>query len=85
MSLARITRSLPFLQTNKGNLTSRNAGGHAGWPTWMINPQYNIVIPTALNDREKQLDIILTAKKDIAWNVKLLLGNGNLVTEYAKV
>jgi hypothetical protein len=42
--LERVKASLPFSYTINGHLNSRNAGGHPGNPSHMINPQYKIVI-----------------------------------------
>ncbi|WVQ73824.1 hypothetical protein IAR50_003405 [Cryptococcus sp. DSM 104548] len=84
LQLNRLPRTMPFSESVTGSLNSRNAGGHPGWPTHMINPQYNVVVqPT--REREKASGrIILRGDKDIALNARLVWGRGELVFELSQ-
>ncbi|OCF34623.1 calpain-like protease palB/RIM13 [Kwoniella heveanensis BCC8398] len=81
LSFERVSYTLPFSQSLSASLNSRNAGGHAGYPTHMINPQYSITVETP--DRGSKADgrILLQGDKEVAWNVKLLWGKGELVSD----
>jgi calpain-7 len=82
LRLTRINQSLPFTQLIPGSLTTRNAGGNPGWPSWMQNPQYKLVIsspPSRIG--QGVLRVLLNGDKALAWNAKVLWGTGELVHE----
>lgn len=91
VELERIRASLPFSQTVRGQLSSRNAGGHPGNPSHMLNPQYKLVIadtdgsgaPRLQTQTQKKmrLRIEVQGDRDLPWNVKLVYGNGSRVFE----
>ncbi|WVQ94450.1 hypothetical protein IAU59_001529 [Kwoniella sp. CBS 9459] len=81
LSLERISRTLPFSQSLSGTLNSRNAGGHPGHPTHMINPQYALTIHSPPRNGKVSGRITLQGEKEIAWNVKLLWGKGDLISD----
>jgi len=65
-------------------LTTRNAGGHAGLPSWIDNPQYKLVLSSSPGARKSNepLRVMLQGEKEMAWNIKLLWGKGELAFEY---
>ncbi|WWD16725.1 hypothetical protein CI109_101156 [Kwoniella shandongensis] len=79
LNLERIATSLPFSTTVSGQLTSRNAGGHPGWPTTMINPQYKVVIAPPIRGGSTHVRMTLQGDTNTAWNAKLLWGKGEQV------
>jgi len=83
LSLERVSTSLPFSASLSSSLTTRNAGGHAGRPSWIDNPQYKLVVsPSQAGKRSyKPLRIMLQGDKEMAWNAKLLWGKGELAFE----
>lgn len=66
-------------------LTKRTAGGHPGYPLHFINPQYKLTVGQPANGsastKKSTLRLELQGAKDMAWNVKLLWGNGERVYE----
>lgn len=84
INLERISTTLPFSTTITGQMTSRNAGGHAGLPSWIDNPQYKLVVAAPQGVRRAAADalrVVLQGETDMAWNVKVLWGKGELVSE----
>jgi calpain-7 len=81
ITLERIRHSLPFKKVVTGALSQRNAGGHAGWPSWMNNPQYTLTVSPGGPKRLVVFNVILTGDKGMAWNAKLMWGRGELVTD----
>ena len=84
LNLERIVNSLPFSLSLQGSLTTRNGGGHAGLPSWMDNPQYKVVLsqnPDTRGNAKGKLQLAIRGDKNLAWNVKLLWGSGELVYE----
>lgn len=91
ISLERISTTLAFSQTVSGSLTSRSAGGHAGWPSYGSNPQYKVTIgdPSASNGggtggrgiKKGELRLQAGGVGDEPWNVKLIWSDGGLVHE----
>jgi calpain-7 len=84
IDLERISTTLPFSTTIKGNLTGRNAGGHAGLPSWIDNPQFKLTVAASQGSRRVAADklrVMLQGDTDMAWNVKVLWGKGELVSE----
>ncbi|KAK4687428.1 calpain-7, partial [Tremellales sp. Uapishka_1] len=62
-----------------------NAGGHAGYPSHMINPQYRLDLSAQTrSSRKAVVRIILRGEKDLPWNVKMVHGRGELVFEMDK-
>lgn len=63
-------------------LTKRTAGGHPGYPLHFVNPQYKLTVGQPTNGSKKSaMRLELQGAKDMAWNVKLLWGNGERVYE----
>jgi hypothetical protein len=81
VKLERIKVSLPFSYTMNGYLNSRNAGGHPGNPSHMINPQYKVVIRPDARKVKGVVRMVVQGDREIPWNVKLVWGNGTRVTE----
>ncbi len=84
LSLERISLSLPFTQSTSGSLTKRNSGGHPGWPSWMNNPQYRMMIaPQPRGNQAAMIHVVLSGEKEIPWHVMLLWGQGEIVFKRA--
>jgi calpain-7 len=81
LSLERVKALLPFSYTVNGHLNSRNAGGHPGNPSHMINPQYKVVIRPDTGKLKGVVRMVVQGDREIPWNVKLVWGNGTRVTE----
>lgn len=83
-NLDRISISLPFSATTSGSLTTKTAGGHADLPSWIQNPQYKLVVgsPQSRQTGCHQLRVSVQGESNLAWNAKLLLGDGQLVYGY---
>jgi calpain-7 len=81
VKLERIKASLPFSYTMNGHLNSRNAGGHPGNPSHMINPQYKVVIRPDARKIKGVVRMVVQGDREMSWNVKLVWGNGTRVTE----
>ncbi|KAK8861370.1 hypothetical protein IAR55_002189 [Kwoniella newhampshirensis] len=81
LDLERIARHMPFSETVSGVITSRNAGGHPGWPTSMNNPQYKVIVSPPARGGRVHARMVFRGEKDTAWNVKLLWGRGEQVFE----
>ncbi|WVF66841.1 hypothetical protein IAT40_001583 [Kwoniella sp. CBS 6097] len=81
ISLERISRTLPFSQTISGTLNNRNTGGHPGHPTHIINPQYAITVQPPPRGGKVSGRIMLQGETEVAWNVRLLWGKGELVSD----
>jgi calpain-7 len=84
ISLERISTTLPFSASIAGKLTSRNAGGHAGLPSWIDNPQFKLTVAAPQGLRRSGADtlrVVLQGETEMAWNVKVLWGKGELVSE----
>lgn len=81
LSLERVKASLPFSYTVNGHLNSRNAGGHPGNPSHMINPQYKVVIRPDNRIVKGVVRMVVQGDREIPWNIKLVWGNGARVTE----
>lgn len=79
--LERVKASLPFSYTINGHLNSRNAGGHPGNPSHMINPQYKFVVRPDTRKIKGVVRMVVQGDREIPWNVKLVWGNGSRVTE----
>lgn len=65
-------------------MTSRSAGGHAGWPSYGSNPQYSITIgepSDAPGKRKGEVRMQVGGNEEGPWNVKLLWSDGGLVYE----
>ncbi|WVR04018.1 hypothetical protein IAU60_001017 [Kwoniella sp. DSM 27419] len=84
VALERDSQTLPFSQLLTGSLHSRNAGGHPGWPSHMINPQYALSVRATPRGEPCSVRMMLHGDKDLAWNVKLLWGRGELVSEVSE-
>ncbi|WWC87652.1 uncharacterized protein L201_002542 [Kwoniella dendrophila CBS 6074] len=81
LSLDRISQTMPFFQCISGSLNSRNAGGHPGNPTHLLNPQYKVVLGPPTRGLKLKGRIALQGHKEKAWNVKLLWGKGELISD----
>jgi hypothetical protein len=81
VKLDRIRASLQFSYTMNGHLNSRNAGGHPGNPSHMINPQYKVVVRPDARKVKGVVRVVVQGDREIPWNVKLVWGNGTRVTE----
>jgi hypothetical protein len=81
LNLERVKASLPFSYTINGHLNSRNAGGHPGNPSHMINPQYKVVIRPDTGKVRGVVRMVVQGDREIPWNIKLVWGNGTRVTE----
>jgi calpain-7 len=81
LSLERIALSLPFLQSVAGALTSRNAGGHPGFPSFGSNPQYRVTVSAPSRGGKAEMRVAVRGDREVAWGVKLLWGRGELVFE----
>lgn len=77
LSLSKVGLNLPFSEEVRGELTKRSAGGHPGYPTHHKNPQYKLTV----NGKRASLRLSLKGAKELAWNVKLLWGQGERVFE----
>lgn len=90
ITLDRIKASLPFSTIHKGQLSSRNSGGHPGNPSHMVNPQYKVVVgsdtastrPRAQGSTTgRQIWMSINGDREVPWNIKLVWGNGARVFE----
>ncbi|WVW79913.1 hypothetical protein I302_101883 [Kwoniella bestiolae CBS 10118] len=84
LKLDRISQTMPFSQVISGSLNSRNAGGHPGHPTHIFNPQYKVVLQAPPRGGSIEGRITLQGEKERAWNVKLLWGKGELVSDVSE-
>ncbi|WWC60071.1 uncharacterized protein I303_102634 [Kwoniella dejecticola CBS 10117] len=84
LSLERVSQTLPFSQVVSGTLNSRNAGGHPGHPTHLLNPQYKVTLQNSQRGGKVDGRLILQGEKERAWNVKLLWGKGDLVNDISE-
>ncbi|OCF58147.1 calpain-like protease palB/RIM13 [Kwoniella mangroviensis CBS 10435] len=84
LTLERISQSMPFSQVISGSLNSRNAGGHPGYPTHLLNPQYKVMLRSPPRGGNIEGRITLQGEKERAWNVKLLWGKGELVYDVSE-
>ena len=78
LSLSRVVQSLPFSATLSGELTIRDAGGNPSLPSFMINPQFKLVLS---GHRNTQLRVSLSGARDVAWNARIAWGKGERVFE----
>lgn len=68
--------SLSHTTTHPGSWTSLTAGGNASSPTYPLNPQFSITIPSTTD-----VTLVLeTDKEELAVHVKIVWGNGNRVS-----
>ncbi|WWC68846.1 uncharacterized protein I206_102782 [Kwoniella pini CBS 10737] len=81
ISLERISQRLPFSQVVSGSLNSRTAGGHPGHSSHILNPQYRVTFQQPSKGAKIVGRITLQGEKERAWNVKLLWGKGELVSD----
>jgi hypothetical protein len=83
LSLDRVSTSLPFSVDIAGSLTAKNAGGRVGLPTWIDNPQYKLVVGSsqARQSLERSLRVTLQGDAEMAWNIAVLHGQGEPVSE----
>ena len=81
VTLERVKASLPFSYTINGHLNSRNAGGHPGNPSHMINPQYRVIIRPDARKVKGVMRMVVQGDREIPWNIKLVWANGTRVTE----
>ncbi|RSH94436.1 cysteine protease [Saitozyma podzolica] len=79
LSFERIALSLPFSQSVAGALTSRNAGGHPGFPSFGSNPQYRVTVSAPSRGGKAEMRVAVRGDREVAWGVKLLWGRGELV------
>ncbi|WVQ83588.1 hypothetical protein IAT38_005729 [Cryptococcus sp. DSM 104549] len=84
LSLERVSRTMPFSETISGSLTSRNAGGHPGWPSHMVNPQYRLEVKPPPRGGAVKGRVMLYGDMEVAWNVRLLWGQGELVFDLSE-
>ncbi|KAI9632395.1 calpain-like protease palB/RIM13 [Dioszegia hungarica] len=87
LSLERISTTLPFSQSVSGALTSRSAGGHAGWPSYGSNPQYKVTIGNSAasgSKRRGNVRLQVGGEGEGPWNIKLLWSNGGLVHDVSE-
>ncbi|KAF8150612.1 hypothetical protein B0H34DRAFT_801552 [Crassisporium funariophilum] len=87
------TPAPPYTAKVEGTLTSKNAGGNYTYPTFMVNPQYHLVIhpPNArlqntVNGRTEKAKATLTLQtsKDMPVNVAVVWSQGQRVAELAE-
>jgi calpain-7 len=68
--------SFPHYTSHTGSWTSRTAGGNASAPSYPLNPQFSITIPSSTD-----LTLILeTDDEELAVHVKIVWGGGDRVT-----
>ena len=67
---------LPHTTTHPGSWTSLTAGGNASSPSYPLNPQFSIIVPSSTD-----VTLILeTNKEELAVHVKVVWGNGQRVS-----
>jgi hypothetical protein len=67
---------LPHCTTNRGSWNLRTAGGNASAPTYPINPQFSISVPSTTD-----ITLVLeTDKEELAVHVKMVWAGGERVT-----
>nr|ODN98585.1 calpain-like protease palB/RIM13 [Cryptococcus depauperatus CBS 7855] len=82
LQVEKISRTMPFMKTVCGSLTSRNAGGHPRWPTHITNPQYKLVVRSGMGEMTGR--IVLQGDKNVPWNVRIVWGRGELVADLSE-
>ncbi|CZT02038.1 related to calpain-like protease palBory [Rhynchosporium agropyri] len=76
LEIATAPDSLPHCTTHTGSWTTRTAGGNASAPTYPLNPQFSILLPTS-----SSITLILeTDQEELAVHVKLVWADGKRVT-----
>ena len=76
LTVAQATESLPHSTTHTGSWTSLTAGGNASAPTYPLNPQFAISIPSPTD----LMLVLETDKEDLAVHVKMVWANGERVS-----
>jgi calpain-7 len=70
----------------QGTFTSKTGGGNSTYPTFMVNPQYEMIIRsppsrTATVGNKASVTLNLQSKKDVPVNVAMVWSQGSRVTE----
>ncbi|KAK1920912.1 calpain-like protease palB/RIM13 [Papiliotrema laurentii] len=87
VDLERVSTTYPFSTSLSGRLSSKTAGGRAGLASWVNNPQYKLDVSSPHTSSQRPtLGSRMTLQGDgsLAWNAKILRGNGDLVFEYGE-
>ncbi len=85
MRWAEPLRALPFDHRISGTLTTKTSGGNYTLPTFMINPQYRLHVPTTTQDGpsgKTRVEVSLHAPRDVPINVVITWGRGERVFEW---
>ncbi|KAF8807060.1 hypothetical protein BYT27DRAFT_7242680 [Phlegmacium glaucopus] len=84
------TPTPPYTYKVEGCLTSKNAGGNCTYPTFMVNPQYHLVIHPQQARVEGRVNgktrvtLTLQANKDVPVNVAMVRTQGKRVAELSE-
>ncbi len=81
VSLDRIDRPLAFSHAVEGTITTKTAGGHSGWPSYGVNPQFRLDLGSSAGSEKAELRVELRGDAEVPWNVKVLWSAGRVVHE----
>ncbi|KAI0090683.1 hypothetical protein BDY19DRAFT_992108 [Irpex rosettiformis] len=79
--------SLPYSEKITGALTSKNAGGNATLPTFMLNPQYFLRIhpdKSAKPNAKSRMTLSLAGDRRVPFNASVVWSQGQRVTDMSK-
>jgi calpain-7 len=76
LAIAGATDALAHCSTHSGSWTVRTAGGNASSPTYPINPQFSLSLPS----RTSLLLVLESDEPELAVHVKLVWGGGERVS-----
>ena len=66
----------------EGTFTSKNAGGNCTYPSFMINPQYRLIVhSTGPNFGKVNVTLTLRCGKDLPVNVAMVWAEGQRLSE----
>jgi calpain-7 len=73
----------PYTTRVDGTLTSKNSGGNARYPSFMLNPQYSLRIKPTRREQTALVTLLMQTTREVPVNIAVVWSQGERIFEYA--